>query len=837
MAEKRNSKKTKNDVSANFPQEPAAATQADRPWLRAAWVAVGIVVCQAILFGPSLVGWKILLPLDYLASPGVYLPRSPETENLPLHNYVRSDLILMGEPNRQFAAGEFRAGRLPLWMPYQFAGCPFAGFSKYSPFEWIGYCVRSPIALAWAQLLLALFIGAGTYWFCRHALHVGPWPATVAAWCWPMAGFFVFWQGYGPVFAAAWLPWLLLAVDRTVRRTGPWAAPSLAVATGLLLVSGQLDVAAQVLLASGLYAVWCFIDQYGKQCFSRAVLPAIAAVTIAWLLGMLLASPYWIPLVEYSRTGSRMARRSQGEEERPPVGLEALPEIVLPDVYGSTQIGNFPIFPKGQGNQLESASVTYTGLLITLLAAPLAWCSRRHRSMNVFWAILAVLGVSWCLDVPGVVDLLRLPGLKMMSHNRFTFATSMALLAMAAVGLDVLWRNEVRPRGWFLIGAGVLAAMLLWCLWRTVVPPEPIATQLGQAVASGQQVFRVPDAASVRRIQENFSVHYAMAAALCLVGAAAWLLIWRQKTAARWLLPVLSGLMVVDLVWFAFGRSSQCDPALYYPRIPALEETAAAGPGRILGVGCLPAALAQTHGLRDIRGYDAVDPARLMDLMHLAVAPNTASPMYAMTQWFIPQIYVSPKGDLRLSPVLDLLNVRWLVFRGQPRSPLRPQFASPDYWVVANPNVLPRAFVPERVETVADDAERLVRLGNPGFNPRQVAYVEQPLELPERCRGEARIVDEIPSRVTISLDMQTPGLVVLGDLWDTGWNAYLDGKSVAVLRTNHALRGVVAPKGRGTLEFRYEPIGFAWGLRLSGLAVVALVGWSGVLWRHRRKTS
>ncbi|MEN6557346.1 MAG: hypothetical protein ABFC54_04110 [Thermoguttaceae bacterium] len=828
-------KKTKQSIS-HSPQAQDASPRVDRPWIRAAWIAAGIVVCQVILFGPSLVGWKVLLPLDFLASPGVYLPRSPETESLSPHNFVRSDLVLMGEPNRQYAGREFHAGRLPLWMPYQFAGCPFAGFSKYSPFELLGYWVTSPVTLAWSQLSLALWVGVGAYLFCRYGLHVGPWPATIAAWCWPMAGFFVFWQGYGPVFAVAWLPWLLLAVDRTVRRTGPWAAPSLAVATGLLLISGQLDVSAQVLLTSGLYAVWCWIDQYGRQCFSRAAWPALAAVTIGWLLGILLASPYWLPIVEYSRTGSRMVRRSQGEEERPPVGLEALPEIVLPDVYGSTQIGSFPIFPKGQGNQLESASTTYTGLLLTLLAAPLAWCSRRHRSINVFWAILAVLGVSWCLDIPLVVDVLRLPGLKMMSHNRFTFATSMALLAMAAIGLDALGRNEVRPRWWFAVWTGLLIAMSLWCVCRTVVPPEPIATHLEGAVRSGQQVPRVPDVASVRRIQAGFSTNYAAAAALCLAGSAAWLLIWRQKT-SRWLLPALAGLMVADLVWFAFGRSAQCDPSLYYPRIPALEQTAAAGPGRILGVGCLPAALAETHGLRDIRGYDAVDPARLMDLMHLAVAPNTASPMYAMTQWFIPQIRVSPQGDLRLPPVLDLLNVRWLVFRGEPRSPLRPQFTSPDYWVVPNPNVLPRAFVPERVETVADDAERLVRLGNLGFNPRQVAYVEQPVELPERCRGKAKIVEEIPSRVTISLDMETPGLVVLADLWDAGWNAYLDGKPVPVLRTDHALRGVVAPKGRRTLEFRYEPRSFAWGLRFSGLAAVALAGWAGVSLHRRRKTA
>ena len=89
-------------------------------------------------------------------------------------------------------------------------------------------------------------------------------------------------------------------------------------------------------------------------------------------------------------------------------------------------------------------------------------------------------------------------------------------------------------------------------------------------------------------------------------------------------------------------------------------------------------------------------------------------------------------------------------------------------------------------------------------------------------------------RVTVALDMQTPGLVVLADHWDAGWHAYYDGKAVPILQTNHAVRGVVAPAGKGTLEFRYEPAGFAWGVRLCGLALAALTVWAGaIVWISR----
>jgi uncharacterized membrane protein YfhO len=135
---------------------------------------------------------------------------------------------------------------------------------------------------------------------------------------------------------------------------------------------------------------------------------------------------------------------------------------------------------------------------------------------------------------------------------------------------------------------------------------------------------------------------------------------------------------------------------------------------------------------------------------------------------------------------------------------------------------------------VADKEERLARLAAKDFDPRQVAYVEEPVELPAKCRGAAAIVEEIPTRVKVSLDMQTPGLVVLADRWDAGWHAYYDEKPLPVLQTNHAVRGVVVPAGKGTLEFRYEPASYTWALRLSAMALLALSGWAGgIVWTSR----
>ena len=863
-------------------------------------VAAGIVVGQAILYGPSLLGRTILLPIDLLAGSNMYVPSSIGTKEIVPHNCVRTDLVLEFEPLRRFTTEEMAAGRWAVWTPYQYAGTPMP-YGTYSPMWLLRSCVQSPVVIAWVQLLIALSIGFGAYVFCRQVLDVGFWPAALAAWCFPMTGFFIFWEGYPLAWVAGWLPWLFWAVDKTVRRPGSWGALALTLVTYLTVADRQLDIAGQVLLASGIFAVWRLFDEYGWRWFAprrfrstvdkplaasqpptptplaisqaatqeplavshasspaKSFLKATLALAAGWTLGFLLAAPCLLPTLEYAQTGIRMRQRGSGKEERPPVGLVALPQTVLPDMYGSTQKGNFPVFPDAQGNQLESSAAAYTGLLATLFVAPLAWCSRRHRSITIFLTALGLFALSWCLNVPGVVHLLRMPGLNMMSHNRFVFVTSLSIIAMMAIGLDLLCRERVQWRWWFWLPLILLVMLLGLCFHRTRDLPEPIATELRTAVIQGTPFLGVGDLAAVSVVQATYIRSYAVAGVLCALGLAGWLVLGAGVKLPRWFLPLLGTLLLADLLWFAYDRSAQCDRSLYYPPIPALEEVKKATPGRIIGFNCFPALLNHVCRLGDIRGDDGVEPARLIDLASIATDPRSAIIDYAAVQWMTPKIIAWTPTTFRLSPVLDMLNVRYvvfrgtppqflpftflqavehmchLVFRGTPLPDVRPDFSSPDYWVMTNEYALPRAYVPERVETVDNDKERLAKLAAEDFNPRQVAYVEEPIQLPAACRGSAEIIEEIPTRIKVSVDMQTPGLVVLADLWDVGWHAYYNGNAVRILRTNHALRGVMAPAGKGTLEFRYEPASVAWGLRLCGLASLLLTGWAAVIvWNSR----
>jgi len=227
-------------------------------------VLAGIFAGQAVLYGPSLTGQKILLPLDILEQSRVYIPAMSPKAVAPAHNRIQLDLATLGEPTRRFAAKEIRAGRFPQWNPNQFAGAPIV-FSNFSPFALLGACFITPLVIPWVQMMLACIAGVGAYAFFRRGLGVNFWSAVIAAWCYPLTAFFVLWQGYGVEYPVAWLPWMLLAVQMIIEGRAAYGCIGLAALTCLTIVSGNLDVAGQVLLVSGLYALFCHFSTYGGK--------------------------------------------------------------------------------------------------------------------------------------------------------------------------------------------------------------------------------------------------------------------------------------------------------------------------------------------------------------------------------------------------------------------------------------------------------------------------------------------------------------------------------------------------------------------------------------------
>jgi hypothetical protein len=599
---------------------------------------------------------------------------------------------------------------------------------------------------------------------------------------------------------------MFYCTDRAIRPGGGMGAIGLALTTCACLVSGHAETAAQVLLMDGLFFVWRYLQIHGwRGMASGPGRRAALGVVAGWVLGACLSAPQSLPTLEYARTSYRVAARANAPVETPPAGFKAMLQLLLPDFNGATR-GRGLYF--GGPNEVESASVGYAGLITALLLAPLAILCRERRSLLIFFALLGLLGVGQIIQLPLLRQVNAMWPLNLMRQNRLVLATGWSIAVWGVVGLDVLCRADFHWRGWLSIFAAATAALGMLCAWRAVDFPHPLRNLLARTP------WRAAEAA------HWFAAVSLQQAGICAIALVGWAAIRRGMYRRRWLVWAIGLVAAGEMVTADFGVYPQSDPALYYPSQPLLEALSQAPPGRVCGVGCFPASLTEMNGLLDVRGYDGFSPLAIVELLHLA-QPSLpiASGMPEVVQRFYPAQFPSP--------ITRMIDLRYMMHTGSPPAGRQPIWVSDGYWACEDPTCLPRVFVPRRFEIVDDKQQRLRLLSRGDFDPAELAYVESAATKPgQPAQGTARIVRETPSHLAIEYDLRRDGLVVLSDLWDAGWQARINGKPVAVLRVNHAFRGVIAPTGKGVIQYDYEPAGFELGFVMAAVAAFVLAGWA-----------
>lgn len=88
----------------------------------------------------------------------------------------------------------------------------------------------------------------------------------------------------------------------------------------------------------------------------------------------------------------------------------------------------------------------------------------------------------------------------------------------------------------------------------------------------------------------------------------------------------------------------------------------------------------------------------------------------------------------------------------------------------------------------------------------------------ESCSGDTvDVLRRDPDSIVIDAAMNCKGLVTVGENYDPGWRAWIDGQSAPVLEAYGVARAVVVPAGHHRIVMRFRPPSILLGLVLSGL--------------------
>jgi hypothetical protein len=750
-----------------------------------------------------------------------------------------SDILAEHIPARHFLVRSWReTGEVPLWCPCQFGGGPFVHDIQVAIFypphlvffllteDWVG------VALSWLVVLHVVVAGLGMYAYARcqglneaGALVAGIGYMFAGKWLLHLLG-----GGHYVVVGLAWLPLVLLFLERAIRRGSFLDATRAGAVFGLLALGTQ----PQWTFYAGLFiAAWTLGTAAMEQppgCRSGLLRWAgFGAWTVLVAAG--LAAVQFLPTLE---TAGQSTRTAGVADDALAGGLQTLLFLVGP-----------ALIPEPYNVAWEDRGGFGVLWLAAAALAPFL-CRGRVRFQAGVCLGLIVLACG------GVVLFQGLPGFRLFrQHARLIMLAALPVAYLAGVTTDALLRMpaltpDVRRLGWRVFGRVLAGATIL---------------------VGGFAVRRLLTHGDVRMHLYWLTLPITVPVAFWLLGGRCAVTPWRWAT--------LWGLVLLADLWgLAWPLVAVRPESAVYPPSACVDFLAAQRGdfGRVLDADVSAAdcrtplgsgaPLAMLRGLEGLRGYTPLDNRRFKEyLQFIADRDDPLVPMKNPLAW-----PVLRDLDLVNRPLIDLLGVRYLV---QPRAqaieqpgwravfqdeqPRAYDFvkggvrALPPYTVYENSQAFDRVFVVPQAAALPPRDEVLQALKQTDF--RRTVLLERELVSGEGAQApglqplgldtthpagnRALIRDYRPNRVVVDVDDGPAGFLVLTDVWYPGWTCTVDGVDRPVRRADFLFRAVELSPGRHQVVFTFAPPSFREG-RLVSAAVLALVGLvlvAGTAWR------
>ena len=780
--------------------------------------------------------WPVLVGGDVL-SPGAWLwELSPWRSSAPAGGVARWFNPLLTDPSTSYHPWDVLArelihgGTFPAWNPHAFAGTPFfanLSVAWLSPFSLPLWILPLNDGLGVSAALKLWTAGFGAYLLARE-LRLGFWPGLLAGVSFALCAFDVVWLSHqAHVAVAALLPWTVWLTERILRRRGRADGIALALVVAAVCAGGHPGTQLHVLAGTLLYAL--ARSATTSDVALRERLRRLATVGGALLLGVLLMAVVLLP-------GERAAVDTIGAATRRDGGATSLIGSTLP--FEALLASVFPDWWGRPSEQLLAGPANYNERAFyaggaALLLAVLALVSRGAWRRKAPFLPLAALGLAVPLNAPLVRSLVvGLPGFDRVQDQRLLLWFAFAVALLGAFGLQAALEAPRRQRrAWIVVGAALAGGVV--ALRAIALAPGDVGGAFDRL--TDRFAGATPGALALASVVRWLVLVGVVALALALL---------RFRPRRPWLAGGLVALLAaLDLLSFAHGYQPMGPSAVTVP--PPTPVVAFLQrhdrEGRMTGLG--PALINDwptVYGLRDVRGYDAPQPSLRFARLWRALDE-------AQLGWRPFQISALSAPGLR---VLGLLGARWIVTdsgatlpREREFRPLSLAYRGGDATVIENDLAAPRALVAARVHVVATERAELLGVMRDAFDPRRDAVVRRD-ELAGAApasaaapAGTVRVTGDANSRVTLRASMRRRGLVVLDDAWAPGWSVTMDGRPARALQANVVLRGVVVPAGEHRVEWRYRVPGLRLGALLSGLALLALLAWGGLLLRVRRRAA
>ncbi len=417
-----------------------------------------LVLLPLLLHLPSLTGVTSETPapiLSGMATSEAGLAQAPRMLGLQGYpGWIDGNAGVTLEALGGLAARDWLHGRLPWWNPYNGVGLPLATEAQnaafFLPFVLL---LALPAGIVWLKIAMQIVAGLSMLGLLRR-LDLSPRAALTGAILAECNGSFA-WLAHAPILPIAFLPLLLLGIERAGGETWSAGVVTISLAVGFSLAAGFPEVA---FLDGMLASVWAVVrlcqDWQGQN--KRWFL--LFRLVLGAGLGVLLAAPAVEPFLA-ALPGDFVGPHTGLVAHVLPGATRALllfPYLLGPLLHGTLQ---FRIQP-----EIWFSAGGFAGVLLALLALTGVFAGGRERALR--WALglwIGVTGAVVCLD-RGAAVMQHLPVLSAINLPPWIVPSwLMSCCILAAFALDA-WERGIPVRrarilAIFLTGFACLAVL------------------------------------------------------------------------------------------------------------------------------------------------------------------------------------------------------------------------------------------------------------------------------------------------------------------------------------------------------------------------------------------
>ncbi|MCB0480903.1 MAG: hypothetical protein KDC83_05690 [Flavobacteriales bacterium] len=206
---------------------------------------------------------------------------------------------------------------------------------------------------------------------------------------------------------------------------------------------------------------------------------------------------------------------------------------------------------------------------------------------------------------------------------------------------------------------------------------------------------------------------------------------------------------------------------------------------------------------KTIGGYNAAKLKRYQDLIERHIGPE------------IQQLNNGFEGV----NVLNMLNMKYVIFGTEANK------------VALNDQALGNAWFVNRIIEVENADSEIAALNE--FNPREEAVIDRRFsdiykshEFKRDAAATIELKSYDPMVLTYDFNSSQDEMVIFSEIFYKGnkdWVSYIDGEVVPHFRANYVLRGMVVPKGKHLIEFKFEPKIYALSEKISLAGSILIV--------------